>query len=463
MLGTPPFSTHIVESAFSDNVPEGTLTRLFSIDSQTDQLLAGAELPVGPLGIDTTDLVGFDIAANDNAAYATLTGASTGLYRINLDTGAATLVGPVAGGPYVGMTLLARGVPLIALRGGNELVRFFSARPGTILSTTTVRGLQPGETLVGIDLRQSNGTVYGVGSTSRIYIVDTMSGVGTPVGPPFAPLLSGTKFGVDVNLQEDYLRVVSDTGQTLRINMNTGGREGGSLPFTSAVAEIAFNRSADGTPSREAYGIDVLNDRLLLEEPFSFLPTQVVGPLGVDTSSAVGFDASPLDNGGFAVLTVGGVPSLYGIDLRTGAATLLGAVGGGGTITGLVAVPMTFFFAEGSTGAFFDTDLLLANPGPIWAPVIITYVTDSGRVITHRWDVGPMAQVVISADNNPRLGATAFSATMSSPIGVPIAVERTMRWDASGTACTRSAARRACLPPGFSPRARRASTTPTFC
>ncbi len=169
-----------------------------------------------------------------------------------------------------------------------------------------------------------------------------------------------------------------------------------------------------------------MNDRLLVDTG------QAVGPLGVDTSAAIGFDISPFDNAGFAVLTVGGVPSLYGIDLQTGAATRLGAVGGAGTITGLTEVPLTFSFAEGSTGTFFDTDLLLANPGPTIAPIIITYFTPDGRVITQRQSLRPTSRTTVSADANEQLGATAFSATVSSPTGVPIVVERTMRWDASG-------------------------------
>ncbi len=219
-------STRIVESAHSDNVPEGTMTRLFAIDSRTDELLTttqGGFQPVGALGIDTSDLVGFDIAANDDAAYATLTDASTSLYRIDLSTGAASLVGPVYLGPYFGLTLAARAVPLLVLRNGTDLVRLCSARPETVLSTTAVLGLQPGEMLVGIDWRASDGRLYGVGSTSRVYVVDPMTGAATPVGPPFTPQLSGAKFGVDVDfIRGANLRIVSDIGQNLLIDLSTG-------------------------------------------------------------------------------------------------------------------------------------------------------------------------------------------------------------------------------------------------
>jgi hypothetical protein len=60
----------------------------------------GTLLGVGPLGFNTSDLVGFDISRGSAIAYASLTtpGASSGLFTINLGTGAATLVGAIGGG-----------------------------------------------------------------------------------------------------------------------------------------------------------------------------------------------------------------------------------------------------------------------------------------------------------------------------------------------------------------------------
>jgi hypothetical protein len=53
---------------------------------------------VGSLGVDTTGNVGFDIFACENVGYAALTlnGATTSnFYRINLATGAASLIGTI--------------------------------------------------------------------------------------------------------------------------------------------------------------------------------------------------------------------------------------------------------------------------------------------------------------------------------------------------------------------------------
>ena len=61
-------------------------------------------------------------------------------------------------------------------------------------------------------------------------------------------------------------------------------------------------------------------------------------------------------------MNVGGVSGLYTINLATGAATPIGTIGTGTAINGLTAMPLAYQFAEGATGTFFDTDLLLANP-----------------------------------------------------------------------------------------------------
>src|SRR4029079_18534350 len=98
---------------------------------------------------------------------------------------------------------------------------FDSATPGTISTPVAITGLQTSETLVGIDVRPSDGLLYGVGSTSRLYTIHTVSGVATQVGTgTFAPALSGTNFGVDFNPVTDRLRVVSDADQNFRLNPN---------------------------------------------------------------------------------------------------------------------------------------------------------------------------------------------------------------------------------------------------
>lgn len=86
-------------------------TTLYSIDEVTDTLSTiggpnstpspngGVSVPVGPLGVPTdSDLVGFDISPIGEAAAALSVGNVTGLYTIDLSTGAAKLIAPIGDG-----------------------------------------------------------------------------------------------------------------------------------------------------------------------------------------------------------------------------------------------------------------------------------------------------------------------------------------------------------------------------
>jgi hypothetical protein len=436
-----PGAPNVVGSAYSNNFAGATTTTLYAIDSTTNQLYVqnppnnGVLTPVGvPFGVDTTDAVGFDISANDNRAYVIVTvGGVSGFITINLTTGVAAPVGTMAGGTYRGLTVLARGVPMVALRG-NELIRFHSASPGTIQSAATISGLQPGEQLVGIDVRPADGQLYGVGSTSRLYLLNAITGAATQIGPVFPTALSGTRFGVDFNPAVDRLRIVSDAEQNFRVNPNNAAIAGvdGALNPAGIVAGVAYTNNVDGAATTTLYDIDAATDQLVVQNPPNNGALTAVGALGVNTSFDIAFDISPLDNTGFAALTVGGVSGLYTINLRTGAATPIGTIGTGTAINGLAAMPLAYQLAEGSTGAFFDTDILLANPAAVPVPATVTYLTDSGRVVTQGLILAPQSRTTVSADANTQLGSTAFSSTVTSPLGIPIAVERTMRWDATG-------------------------------
>ncbi|MEO5820048.1 MAG: DUF4394 domain-containing protein [Vicinamibacteraceae bacterium] len=439
VAGTP----HIVGSAYANNFAGATATALYAIDSTTNALYvqnppnAGVLTLVGPLGFDVTDAVGFDISANDNRAYAIVTVVASALVTIDLTTGTAAPVAVMPGGPFRGLTVLSRGVPMVALRG-NELIRFHSATPGTILGTATLSGLQLAEQLVGIDMRPADGQLYGVGSTSRLYLLNAITGAATQIGPVFPQLLSGTRFGVDFNPMVDRLRIVSDDEQNFRINPNTGGLSGVDSNLTPAgtVGAAAYSNNVDGTGATLLYDIDAGSDQLLIQGQVPPGPNTgvltAVGPLGVNTSSDVAFDISPFDNTAFAALNVGGIAGLYTINLTTGAAAPIGTIGTGTVINGLTAMPLAYQFAEGTTGTFFDTDLLLANPTTAPVAATITYLTENARVVTSGVMLPAQSRTTISADANTQLGNTAFSSTVTSHLGIPIVVERTMRWDPTG-------------------------------
>lgn len=107
--GDPNFGTapHVSGTAYTNNFAGSTTTTLYNIDSGLDVLTIqnppnnGTLTTVGPLGFNTSGLVGFDIFGAGNTGLASLTGigaASSGLYTVNLATGAVSLIGEIGVG-----------------------------------------------------------------------------------------------------------------------------------------------------------------------------------------------------------------------------------------------------------------------------------------------------------------------------------------------------------------------------
>jgi trimeric autotransporter adhesin len=107
--GDPHFGVNPVinEVAYTNSdINPATGTALYYIDNALDTLVttinpnAGVLTTVGFLGINAGELTGFDILSDGvggNAAYAILVNQSIhSLYRVNLGTGAASLVGPIS-------------------------------------------------------------------------------------------------------------------------------------------------------------------------------------------------------------------------------------------------------------------------------------------------------------------------------------------------------------------------------
>ena len=222
---------------------------------------------------------------------------------------------------------------IYGLTDDNRLVRFNSDAPGKVLQTVPVQGLQPGETLVGLDVRPAGDDLYGVGTSNRVYRINPVTGATRPAfGDPFAPpALDGTSFGVDFNPVADALRIVSDNDQNLRVPFggeNAGkAREDDRLKYADgqnpAVAGAAYTNSFPGADNTTLFDIDTARNVLVRQDPPNSGTLNVVGELGVDADAQTGFDISPQGNVGYAAIRVPGAPrhSLYRVDLTNGRAT----------------------------------------------------------------------------------------------------------------------------------------------
>ena len=227
----------------------------------------------------------------------------------------------------------AQAEPITVLTSGNRLLTIDSATPATTTEdAVTVTGLASGETLLAIDYRPATGTLYGLGSTSRIYSINAQTGVATAVGTAGAFTLNGTSFGFDFNPTVDRIRITSDADQNLRVNPNDGTLSATDAPLAYGASDtnngdnpnvvgVAYTNSFATARQTVLYDIDSAQDVLAIQNPPNAGTLNTVGPLGVDTTDRVGFDISGTTGVAYAALTVGTTTNLYEINLLTGAAT----------------------------------------------------------------------------------------------------------------------------------------------
>jgi hypothetical protein len=241
---------------------------------------------------------------------------------------------------------------VIGLTSDQHLVAFRACKPGRVRDIGRVSGLGGGDSaLVGIDFRVQDGALYGVGNGGGVYSLDETTGEARFVSQ-LSVALEGTAFGVDFNPAANRLRVVSDTGQNLRhdVSVATGGTTPDAAltyttPPTAPVAATGITASAytnnDATAmsppntGTTLFELDTNLNQLTLQSPPNNGILVATGQLGVDPGPAAGFDVytalgldgMAADNLGLAVLSVGGAPALYGIELLTGEASRIGALG----------------------------------------------------------------------------------------------------------------------------------------
>lgn len=98
----------VTAAAYTNNVAGTQSTRLLNIDGERNLLLfqnppnEGVQMPIGPLGVNFGPVGGFDIRTVGGVDTGFAIGGST-LYRIDLNTGRATSVGTLPGGPFFGL------------------------------------------------------------------------------------------------------------------------------------------------------------------------------------------------------------------------------------------------------------------------------------------------------------------------------------------------------------------------
>lgn len=222
---------------------------------------------------------------------------------------------------------------------GLSLIQFNLATPGitTLVGSVTGTG---GFRLDSIDFRPFDGLLYAYSQQANsIYTLNLGTAAATFVSNPTASTTRA--LGIDFNPVADRMRLVNFDDQNLRINVATGVTTVDStLAFAAGdpnfginpnVNEAAYTNS-DNNPGTGTtlYYIDPSLDVLISTTNPNGGVLSTVGALGFNTTNLTGFDILSDGVGGntaYALLTDGtSGPSLYTINLATGAATSVGAI-----------------------------------------------------------------------------------------------------------------------------------------
>ena len=182
---------------------------------------------------------------------------------------------------------------------------------------------------MGIDFRPANGALYALGSSSRIYTLNTSNGAATAIGTmPFTTLLSGTYFGFDFNPTVDRIRIISNTGQNLRANPATGAIAATDMPLnpgTPSVSAAAYINNFAGAMTTTLYDVDHMTDQLYTQVPPNNGTLVPVGSLNVNVDDVNGFDIGSTSGNAMGIFSSGSQTKLYWINLSSGNATSIGS------------------------------------------------------------------------------------------------------------------------------------------
>jgi hypothetical protein len=313
--------------AYTNSMAGASTTTLYDIDFEGDKLFIqtppndGGLQEVGDLKINIKGKGGFDINPDNSAALLVANeNNQSRLFSIDLTSGRAKWVGKFKI-PIIGIAFKTNPVAFAA-NCDNEFFRFDPMSPTE--NKVNLMGMMTGEFIVGLDFRPVNGALYAVTNKSRLLTVNTANGQVTPVGSGLSPMLAGSTFGFDFNPTVDRIRLVSNTGQNLRLHPDLGTvvfTDGNLNPGSPVVNGAAYTNSFAGSTSTTLYVLDSETDMLYTQVPPNDGVLVPVGRLGINFKDENGFDIGGTSNNAFAYLKVGEGSAIYSINLSTGAAS----------------------------------------------------------------------------------------------------------------------------------------------
>ncbi|WP_219461392.1 DUF4394 domain-containing protein [Nonomuraea rhizosphaerae] len=242
------------------------------------------------------------------------------------------------------------GPVVTGLTTAGDLVAFRADDPRDVVRIGKVSGLRGDMKVAGIDYRVQDGNLYAVGDKGGVYILDGKARA-TKVSQ-LTVALNGTSFGVDFNPAANRLRVVSDTGQNLRHNIDDpmgapaqgmtatdGTLTNPPVPpattgatATGVTGAAYTNNDLDPATATTLFDLDTTADQVSLQSPANAGSLAPAGKLGVDAGPVSGFDIHStlrkgvtVSNTAYATLRTGGAFHFFTVNALTGDAVRIGS------------------------------------------------------------------------------------------------------------------------------------------
>lgn len=236
------------------------------------------------------------------------------------------------------------------LSTSGQLTTFGLENAAASLTSVNISGLAAGETLVDIDVRNTDNLLYGVTGSGKVYRIRPDTGVATADG---GALTGAAVVAVDFNPVANRLRAFGENDLNFRLTLSSApipSTPAGTVTADGTLAYVAgspnpnlvaaaytntFDDSATGAvaagTTTTLFSIDADTDSLVQHSnntaatpalpAGNFSNLTAVGALGVNVSAgSTGFDIAGA-SGAYLSSAVNGTTTVYLVDLTTGAAT----------------------------------------------------------------------------------------------------------------------------------------------
>jgi hypothetical protein len=369
----------------------------------------GVVSDIRPVGFPVPPRAGLDFSVADNMALAAgRIGGDDLLVFLDGRNGGSLTVGAIsnANGPVIGLAFAPRGHVQFSASGATVaenagpaslVVQRTSGSDGAIAVDYAISG---GTATASSDYTGVAGTlVFEDGETSKTIVL---------------PILNDT---------------MPESSETVILTLSMpmlGARLG-------ATTSIALTINDDETPPNPPPTIDIV----IPTDQTTYTTSSALITLAGNASDDTGIDRIEWvnDRGGRGRARgtspwTAGIPLQLGVNVITVTAIDTAGAEAHDRIA-VVVNEMTYLLAEGATGAFFDLDILLGNPNDLPANVSVTFLKEGGSTVVQTLTLPATSRTTLRVDQIAGLESTAVSAIITSVDGLPLIVERTMRWDAS--------------------------------